>query len=156
MATPVCSGGRIPRSRWSGSGSPGGDADSLLAVASYLRQDRPRCQTRRVFINAWAPRWGFAGSSTVGNIVRRALRRADLHPASKGAAHLFRHSLGTFLCAPGQRWGKSEKCSGIETSTQRKSTPKLTSRAYVPWLNPGPWEVHSEATRTGIERLPQP
>jgi site-specific recombinase XerD len=76
------------------------------ALASYLRQDRPPCQTRRVFVNARAPRWGFAGSSTVGNIVRRALRRADLHPASKGAAHLFRHSLGTFLLRSGATMGE--------------------------------------------------
>lgn len=76
------------------------------ALASYLRQDRPRCQTRRVFVNARAPRWGFAGSSTVGEIVCRAFRRVDLHPASKGAAHLFRHSLGTFLLRSGAKMGE--------------------------------------------------
>ena len=57
-------------------------------------------------------------------------------------------------CAPGRRWGKSEKSFGIETPTQRKSTPRLTSRACGHWLIPGRWEVHSETTGTGIERLP--
>jgi integrase/recombinase XerD len=66
------------------------------AVASYLRTDRPRCQTRQVFICMKAPHRGFAGPSTLTTIVRRALARADLHPAFKGA-HLLRHSLATSM-----------------------------------------------------------
>jgi site-specific recombinase XerD len=70
------------------------------ALASYLRVDRPACQTRRVFICMRAPRRGFAGPSTLTTIVRRALDRADLHPAFKGA-HLFRHSLATSMLRSG-------------------------------------------------------
>jgi site-specific recombinase XerD len=47
-----------------------------------------------------APRRGFAGPSTVTTIVRRALGRADLHPAFKGA-HLLRHSLATAMLRSG-------------------------------------------------------
>jgi site-specific recombinase XerD len=70
------------------------------AVASYLRTDRPRCQTRQVFICMKAPHRGFAGPSTLTTIVRRALARADLHPVFKGA-HLLRHSLATSMLRSG-------------------------------------------------------
>jgi site-specific recombinase XerD len=70
------------------------------ALASYLRRDRPRCQTRQVFVCMRAPRRGFAGASTVTTVVRRALDRADLHPAFRGA-HLLRHSLATSMLRSG-------------------------------------------------------
>jgi site-specific recombinase XerC len=53
-------------------------ADVGEALASYLRQDRPVCQTRRVFVCARAPRRCFDRSCAVALIVRRALLRARL------------------------------------------------------------------------------
>jgi site-specific recombinase XerD len=70
------------------------------ALATYLRRDRPRHPTRQVFLCLRAPRRGFANPSTVSTIVRRALERAGLSPALKGA-HLFRHSLATRLLRRG-------------------------------------------------------
>jgi len=70
------------------------------ALASYLRADRPRCKTRRVFVCMKAPRSGFAGPSTVTTIVRRALHRAGLQPTFKGA-HLLRHTLATTMLRSG-------------------------------------------------------
>ncbi len=70
------------------------------ALTSYLRRDRPHSRTRRVFVCMKAPRRGFAGPSTLTTIVRRALDRADLHPALKGA-HLLRHSLATSMLRSG-------------------------------------------------------
>jgi integrase/recombinase XerD len=70
------------------------------AIASYLRADRPPCQTRRVFICMKAPHRGLAGPSTLTTIVRRALGHADLHPVFKGA-HLLRHSLATSMLRSG-------------------------------------------------------
>jgi len=70
------------------------------ALASYLRRDRPRCRTRRVFICVRAPHRGLAGASTLTTIVRRALARADLQLTFKGA-HLFRHSLATSMLHSG-------------------------------------------------------
>jgi len=75
-------------------------ADVGEALTFYLSQDRPRCKTRRVFVCMKAPRRGFAGPSTLTTIVRRALDRADLHPAFKGA-HLLRHSLATSMLRSG-------------------------------------------------------
>jgi site-specific recombinase XerD len=75
------------------------------ALTSYLRMDRPRCQTRHVFVCMKAPRCGFAGPSTVSTIVRRALDRAGLHPAVKGA-HLLRHSLARTMLHAGASMGE--------------------------------------------------
>ena len=69
-------------------------ADVGEAVAAYLRQDRPHCATRRVFIRSRAPHRGLGHPSTVGTLVGRALKRAGLNPPHKGA-HLLRHSLAT-------------------------------------------------------------
>ncbi|MBZ5653233.1 MAG: site-specific integrase [Acidobacteriia bacterium] len=70
------------------------------ALTSYLRTDRPPCKTRRVFVCRKAPRSGFAGPSTLTTIVRRALDRADLYPALRGA-HVLRHSLATTMLRSG-------------------------------------------------------
>jgi len=70
------------------------------ALATYVRQGRPPCGLRQVFICARAPRRGFTSSGAVCTIVRRALARAGLHPPSTGA-HLLRHTLGTELLRRG-------------------------------------------------------
>jgi site-specific recombinase XerD len=48
------------------------------ALTTYLRRDRPRVPTRRVFIRVRAPLRGFAGPVAIRCIVRRAIQRADL------------------------------------------------------------------------------
>jgi site-specific recombinase XerD len=75
-------------------------SDVGQALAAYLRQDRPICASRRTFIQMKAPRRGFGNASTVSTIVRRALGRAGLDPATKGA-HLLRHSLATGMLRRG-------------------------------------------------------
>ena len=70
------------------------------ALATYVRRDRPSHRTRRVFLCMKAPRRGFSHPSTVSTIVRRALARAGLSPAVKGA-HLLRHSLATRMLRQG-------------------------------------------------------
>jgi len=71
------------------------------ALVRYIRDVRPRCSTRKVFIRMKAPLRGFAGSIAICSIVSRALDHAGLHPPCKGA-HLLRHSLATrMLCNGG-------------------------------------------------------
>jgi site-specific recombinase XerD len=70
------------------------------ALVTYLRQVRPPCATRRVFVCMKAPQRGFANSVAVCTIVRRALERAGLEPPCKGA-HILRHSLATSLLRNG-------------------------------------------------------
>lgn len=70
------------------------------ALVNYLAQGRPRCATRRLFVRLHAPHRGFASSCAVCDVVQRALARAGLNPALKGA-HLLRHSLATRLLRNG-------------------------------------------------------
>jgi len=70
------------------------------ALVEYLRHGRPQCATRRVFVRMKAPRCGFASSSAICDVVRRALTRTGLDPAFKGA-HLLRHSLATRMLRSG-------------------------------------------------------
>jgi site-specific recombinase XerD len=64
------------------------------AVATYLKNGRPSCSSRRVFLRTRAPYRGLGNSSSLDAIVSRALSRAGIDSPNKGA-HLFRHSLAT-------------------------------------------------------------
>jgi len=70
------------------------------ALAVYLKNDRPKCSTRKVFVRARAPYRGLKGSSTVSTIVRRAVEKSGINTPSKGA-HLLRHSLATNMLRKG-------------------------------------------------------
>lgn len=74
--------------------------DVGAALAAYLRQGRPPCSTRHVFVRAQAPRTAFSSGSAIASITRRAFRRADMDPPSKGA-HVLRHSLATQMLRRG-------------------------------------------------------
>jgi len=76
-------------------------ADVGEALALYLQCDRGDSQSRRVFLRMLAPRVGLTGPGAVGHIVRRALARVAVRPSSRGAAHLFRHSLATKMVRHG-------------------------------------------------------
>jgi site-specific recombinase XerD len=70
------------------------------ALAIYLKNDRPKCSTRRVFVRTRAPYRGFKDSTTVSTIVRRTVEKSGLNTPSKGA-HLLRHSLATGMLRKG-------------------------------------------------------
>lgn len=70
------------------------------ALSLYLRKDRMPCSCRSVFLCTRAPHRGFGHPSTVSTIVARALVRAGLTPATRGA-HLLRHSLATTMVRRG-------------------------------------------------------
>lgn len=69
-------------------------------LAVYLKNDRPKCLTRRVFVRTRAPYQGFKNSTTVSTIVRRTVEKSGLNTPSKGA-HLLRHSLATGMLRRG-------------------------------------------------------
>jgi site-specific recombinase XerD len=75
-------------------------SDVGQAIAIYLRSARPHCVCRHVFLRHRAPVRGFADSTTVSSIVRRALIRSGIDSVRKGA-HLFRHTLATDLLRNG-------------------------------------------------------
>lgn len=70
------------------------------ALVAYLLHGRPQCQSRQIFVRSRAPLQGFSSSAAIDNIVRRALVRAGVNPARKGA-HLLRHSLATNMLRQG-------------------------------------------------------
>lgn len=74
--------------------------DVARAIAEYLRRDRPRCASRRVFIRAYAPHTGFGRAIAIAKIVKCALAKAGVESARKGA-HLLRHSLATDMLRKG-------------------------------------------------------
>jgi len=74
-------------------------SDVGRALADYIRRDRPRCESRTVFIRLHAPLGGLRGMG-VASIVGRAIERVGLETPSRGA-HLLRHSLATDLLRRG-------------------------------------------------------
>jgi site-specific recombinase XerD len=112
-------------------------ADVGKALASYLRRDRPVCQTRRVFVCMKAPPRGFAGPGTLTTIVRRALARADLHPTFKGA-HLLRFSLATSMLRSGATLGEIGEVLRHRASNTTEIYAKVDFEALRSLAHPWP------------------
>jgi site-specific recombinase XerD len=70
------------------------------AICEYLRNGRPRSRSRCVFLRHNAPHIGFARSSCISDIVKRAMLSAGIDLPSKGA-HLLRHTLATDMLSHG-------------------------------------------------------
>ncbi len=106
------------------------------ALANYLLNGRPRCATRRVFIRAKAPRQGFATSTAVCNVVQRALARAGINIARKGA-HLLRHSLAVRMLDGGATLNEIAEvlrhCSPITTEIYMKVDLESLVSLAQPW-----------------------
>ena len=101
------------------------------ALALYLRHGRPSCSCRRVFIRDRAPRMGFANSIAVSTLVMRALERAGVDSARKGA-HLFRHSLARDMI----RQGASLDEIGELLRHQSPNTTAIYAKVDLPALRP--------------------
>jgi integrase/recombinase XerD len=71
------------------------------AIALYLQKDRVKCVSRRVFLRKFAPHVGLSGPAAIGHVVRAALSRAGIRRTSRGAAHIFRHSLASRMIRHG-------------------------------------------------------
>ncbi len=106
------------------------------ALVAYLRDGRPPSTTRQVFVRMRAPSRGFAHSQGLRTIVRRALARAGLNPALKGA-HLLRHSLATQLLSNGASLteiGELLRHHNIETTRIYAKVDQRALRALaLPW-----------------------
>jgi len=113
------------------------------AMATYLRQGRPRdCTTRRFFIRRKAPLRGFASSVAVCTIVRRALERAGITSPHKGA-HLLRHSLATEMLrrgAPLAEIGEVLRHRLVDTTAIYAKVDLVALRALAQ-----PWPAGGEA-----------
>jgi len=76
-------------------------SDVGKALARYIQSDRGSSASRRVFLRTIPPRVGLAGPAAVGGVVRHAFALAGIRRSSRGAAHLFRHSLATRMIRHG-------------------------------------------------------
>jgi len=106
-------------------------ADVGEVLALYLRHGRPSCSSRRVFIRDRAPRIGFANSIAISTLVMRALKRAGVDSARKGA-HLFRHSLARDMI----RQGASLDEIGKLLRHQSPNTTAIYAKVDLPALRP--------------------
>jgi len=70
------------------------------ALSEYLKNARPVCSSRRLFIKCRVPFGGFAGPGCVSNLVRWSLLKLNLSPSNRGA-HVLRHSLATGMLRNG-------------------------------------------------------
>jgi len=75
-------------------------ADVGKAVASYLKDGRPRSTHRSVFLRTRAPAVRLTNSNSLGLIVKKALTHAGINVRRKGA-HQFRHALATEMLGHG-------------------------------------------------------
>ncbi|MGY3614094.1 site-specific integrase [Bradyrhizobium sp. USDA 10063] len=106
------------------------------ALVQYLRHVRPSCSTRKVFIRLKAP-WNALRLSAICCVVRRALERAGLSPAFKGA-HLFRHSLATQMLRRGASLGEIGQLLRHRQPTTTQIYAKVDIEALrgiaLPWM----------------------
>lgn len=111
------------------------------ALALYITQDRGTSVSRQVFLRMFAPRVGLAGPCAVGHVVRRALARAGLCPSSRGAAHLFRHSLATRMIRHGASIAEISEVlrhrSQNSTGTYAKMDFEALREVSRPWPGKG-------------------
>jgi len=71
------------------------------AIADYLQDGRPQCDSDALFVRARAPFRCFANHCAVSVIVEKAMRRAAVTCPSRGAAHVLRHSAATSMLRHG-------------------------------------------------------
>lgn len=76
-------------------------ADAGRALARYLKQERPRSASRRVFLRSKAPLLPLTRSGAITSVVRRAIGRAGVRVERTTGAYLFRHTLATRMLARG-------------------------------------------------------
>jgi len=71
------------------------------ALVDYLQHGRPPSESNAVFVRSRAPFRAFACHSAVSVIVERAMRRAEVACAIRGAAHVLRHSAASSMLRQG-------------------------------------------------------
>jgi site-specific recombinase XerD len=106
------------------------------AIADYIKDGRPKCSTRRLFIRSYPPYKGFKNSSTVGAIVRSAIRYTGLKPPKAGC-HLLRHTAANQMLRGGAslfQIGKILRHENVNTTSYYAKVDFQKLRTIVqPW-----------------------
>jgi len=105
--------------------------DVGAAIAAYLRQGRPRSNSRRLFLRMQAPFRGFI-KGAIGMLVRNALLRAGIKTSPTRGAHQFRHALATEML----RHGASLAEIGEVLSHRNPETSMIYTKVDLDSLRP--------------------
>jgi len=107
------------------------------ALTNYLCHGRPRCSTRHVFVRSQAPYRELGRVWSISTIVERALRRAGLNPAIKGA-HLLRHSLACEMVRRQASFGEIGQILRHRLPSSTEIYAKVDLEALRPLAQPWP------------------
>jgi site-specific recombinase XerD len=99
------------------------------AICDYLKNGRPKSQSRRVFLRKNAPHVGFGRSANISAIVKIAMHRAGVDLPSKGA-HVFRHTLATQMLHD----GASLREIGLVLRHRCPDTTRIYAKVDLPTL----------------------
>jgi site-specific recombinase XerD len=99
-------------------------SDVGRAVAVYLRRDRPRCPSRRVFLRAIAPYEPLSNAAVLSIMVERYMRSAGVEGTRK-RSHVFRHTLATDMLRGGATLG--EIALGSDSSDTKSTCANLSA-----------------------------
>lgn len=108
------------------------------ALAAYIKRDRPKCETRRVFTRMRAPITALARKGSVATVVRSAMFKAGLDVPARGA-HVLRHSLATSML----RDGASMSEIGVVLRHRSPATTEIYAKVDIASLQrlAQPWPV---------------
>ena len=106
------------------------------AIADYLRNGRPRSDSRRVFLRSNAPIREFRGGSTVVGIVDSIVKQTGVNTPTRGT-HQFRHGLATEMLRQGASLGEIGELLGHRHPDTTRIYAKVDIEALralaMPW-----------------------
>ena len=112
--------------------------DVGAAIARYLRLDRGRRPTPRIFLRTYAPRVPLTGPASIGHIVRRSMAQAGIERPTHIAAHLFRHTLASRMLQQGANLSDISEALRHRTASTTEIYAKIDMRSLHEVVRPWP------------------
>jgi site-specific recombinase XerD len=112
------------------------------AIAIYLKNGRPNCSSRRVFVRHKPPICGFKNYMAISTMVHRALERVGIGKELPYiGAHLFRHTLATEMLQKGFSLGEVGEILRHQNPNTTAIYAKVDINALKSLSKPWPREV---------------